>query len=136
MAGTITASIIKNDTTSPPAFQNSAGTEVGTLCRAWVNFNGTTSPGTVRASFNVSSVTKNGTGDYTINFTTAMPDANYAWTCAGSSYLNDSTTNACMVGRTTTSEQIAASLRFDTVRAQGASMDNQDTPLVTVSIFR
>jgi hypothetical protein len=45
--------------------------------KAWVNFNGT---GTVaiRASFNVSSITDNGTGDYTLNFTTAMPDANYS----------------------------------------------------------
>jgi hypothetical protein len=44
--------------------------------RAWVNFNGT---GTVaiRASFNVSSITDNGTGIYTLNFTTALPDANY-----------------------------------------------------------
>ena len=44
--------------------------------KAWVNFNGT---GTVaiRAQFNVSSITDNGTGDYTVNFTTAMPDANY-----------------------------------------------------------
>jgi uncharacterized protein (AIM24 family) len=52
-------------------------------CRAWVNFNG---QGTVaiRASGNVSSITDNGTGDYTINFTTAMPDTNYAVTaCAG-----------------------------------------------------
>ena len=46
-------------------------------CRAWVNFNGV---GTVaiRASGNVSSITDNGTGDYTVNFTTAMVDANYA----------------------------------------------------------
>lgn len=45
--------------------------------KAWVNFNGT---GTVaiRASYNVSSITDNGTGDYTVNFTTAMSDANYA----------------------------------------------------------
>lgn len=45
-------------------------------CRAWVNFNGT---GTVaiRAAGNVSSITDNGVGDYTVNFTTAMPDANY-----------------------------------------------------------
>ena len=45
--------------------------------RAWVNFNGT---GTVaiRASGNVSSITDNNTGDYTVNFTTAMPDANYS----------------------------------------------------------
>ena len=46
-------------------------------CRAWVNFNGT---GTVaiRGSGNVSSITDNGTGDYTLNFTTALPDGNYA----------------------------------------------------------
>jgi hypothetical protein len=47
------------------------------VCRAWVNFNGT---GTVaiRASFNVTSITDNGTGNYTVNFTTAMVDANYS----------------------------------------------------------
>ena len=47
------------------------------FARAWVNFNGT---GTVaiRASGNVSSLTDNGTGDYSVNFTTSMPDANYA----------------------------------------------------------
>jgi hypothetical protein len=45
--------------------------------KAWVNFNGT---GTVaiRASMNVSSITDNGTGDYTVNFTTALADADYA----------------------------------------------------------
>ena len=48
----------------------------GTTCKAWVNFNGT---GTVaiRASYNVSSITDNGIGDYTVNFTTALADANY-----------------------------------------------------------
>ena len=51
-------------------------------CRAWVNFNGT---GTVaiRASGNVSSITDNGTGDYTVNFTTAMPDVNFGFTTGG-----------------------------------------------------
>lgn len=48
------------------------------IAKAWVNFNGTTSPGTIRSSYNVSSITKNGTGDYTVNFTTAMADANYS----------------------------------------------------------
>ena len=47
------------------------------LCRAWVNFNGTSTVA-IRASYNVSSITDNGTGDYTVNFTTAMADANYA----------------------------------------------------------
>jgi len=57
---------------------------VAYACRAWVNFNGTTaSPSTIRGSGNVSSVTKNGTGDYTVNFTTAMVDANYSISVAG-----------------------------------------------------
>lgn len=61
---------------------NSDGTE-NYKCRAWVNFNGT---GTVaiRASGNVSSITDNGTGNYTVNFTNAMPDANYCPTVGAS----------------------------------------------------
>ena len=53
-----------------------SGSAPSYTCRAWVNFNGT---GTVaiREDGNVSSITDNGTGDYTVNFTTAMPDANY-----------------------------------------------------------
>ena len=58
-------------------FTDGAGTQNGTLCRAWVNFNGT---GTVaiRASFNVSSITDNGTGSYTVNLSNALGSANYA----------------------------------------------------------
>ncbi|MGY1417443.1 hypothetical protein [Pseudomonas aeruginosa] len=54
--------------------------------RAWVNFNGT---GTVaiRSSHNVSSITDNGTGDYTVNLASAMPNANYAAVTNGS--VND-----------------------------------------------
>jgi hypothetical protein len=76
MAGTLTATTIQNDTSSPPTFRNNS-VEIGTLCRAWVNFNGT---GTVaiRASFNVSSITDNGAGDYTVNFTNALPNADYS----------------------------------------------------------
>lgn len=50
-------------------------------CRAWVNFNG--SSAAIRASGNVSSITKHGTGDYTVNFTNAMPDADYAFNANG-----------------------------------------------------
>jgi hypothetical protein len=54
-------------------------TVISGSAKAWVNFNGT---GTVaiRASYNVTSITDNGTGDYTVNFTTALTDANYAVT--------------------------------------------------------
>jgi len=46
-------------------------------CRAWVNFNGTGTPA-IRGSGNVSSITDNGVGQYTVNLTNAMPDANYS----------------------------------------------------------
>ena len=76
MAGTLTISTLSdgtNSTSSTNVIQGSA--------KAWVNFNGT---GTVaiRASYNVSSITDNGTGDYTVNFTNAFADANYAVTGA------------------------------------------------------
>lgn len=77
MAGTVVASVVKNDTTSPPAFQNSAGTEIGQLCRAWANWNGVSGV-SIRGSFNVSSITRTATGNYQVNFATAMPDANYS----------------------------------------------------------
>ncbi len=62
------------------AIKNTSDVEMY-LCKAWVNFNGT---GTVaiRASGNVSSITDNGVGDYSVNFTNAMSDANYS--CLGS----------------------------------------------------
>jgi hypothetical protein len=58
-------------------FATVSGTAPIYPCRAWVNFNGT---GTVaiRASGNVSSITDNGVGSYTVNFTTAMPDSSYS----------------------------------------------------------
>ena len=73
-----------NFQTGSGGIPNLGGADVTTrLCAAWVNFNGT---GTVaiRASYNVSSITDNTTGDYTVNFTNAMPDANYSVSGLGS----------------------------------------------------
>jgi len=65
--------------TAIPNVLNATGSAPIYACRAWVNFNGT---GTVaiRASGNVSSITDNGVGDYTVNFTTAMQDADFCVT--------------------------------------------------------
>lgn len=66
---------------------NASGNAPVYACRAWVSFNGTGSV-TIRGSGNVSSITDNGTANYTVNFTTAMPNANYsavASSCAGNS---------------------------------------------------
>jgi len=56
---------------------NASGSAPVFGCRAWVNFDGDESTPSIRASGNVSSITDNGTGDYAVNFTTAMQDANY-----------------------------------------------------------
>lgn len=80
--GSLLADTVQSSTSGPATFKNTSGTEVGTLCRAWVNFNGT---GTVaiNASFNVSSITDGGTGTYTVNFTNALADANYSVVVGG-----------------------------------------------------
>jgi|694.fasta_scaffold52069_8 hypothetical protein len=69
--------VIYSDASANLQFNSGYGsTATAYGCRAWVNFNGT---GTVaiRASGNVSSITDNGTGDYTVNFTNALVDTNY-----------------------------------------------------------
>jgi hypothetical protein len=70
---------------------NASGNAPIYACRAWVNFDGTTNPPTIRGSGNVSSVTKNGTGDFTVNFIIPMNSANYAVAISfGNSPLNSS----------------------------------------------
>jgi hypothetical protein len=84
-AGTYAINISGNAATATSATSATTATNLSTAsgaapsfsARAWVNFDNN---GSIRASGNVSSVTKNGTGDFTINFTTAMPDENYAIT--------------------------------------------------------
>ena len=97
------------------------------IAKAWVNFNGT---GTVaiRAQYNVSSITDRGTGRYTINFITAMPDNNYA-ACGTSQdnggYLTFHETGTYATVFSTTSLQ---------VETYGSG--NEDTTAVCYSIFR
>jgi hypothetical protein len=73
MAGALTISTLNNDTGVLATQNGMTG-----IAKAWVNFNGVGTV-TIRGSFNVSSITDNGVGDYTINFTTAMPNANYCF---------------------------------------------------------
>jgi hypothetical protein len=98
------------------------------VIQAWVNFNGT---GTVaiRDSYNVSSITDNGTGDYTVNFTNAMANTNYL--------------SIGMAGNSSTSQQVVSqqqahvgpatgSCRYQTTYANGST---EDTPFVGIAIL-
>jgi hypothetical protein len=88
-------STLKTNTLSNVAGTASTAIEnaINGSAKAWVNFNGT---GTVaiRASYNVSSITDNGTGDYTVNFTNAISDVNYAVTQGASDGLATGTSGA------------------------------------------
>lgn len=94
MAGTLTVTTISGvSTLNAPSGVLATQNGMTGIAKAWVNFqggNGNTA-GTINASFNVSSITVNGTGDYTVNFTTAMPSANYV--IAGSCKEADSGTS-------------------------------------------
>jgi hypothetical protein len=106
----------------------SAATAYG--CRAWVNFNGT---GTVaiRESGNVSSITDNGTGDYTVNFTTAMPDSNY---CPVSSV--GASGAAYHILRNYVFTSTTYRMRVGFVSTLGGAITLQDSPHQTIGFFR
>ena len=81
MAGTLTAATIDSGAASTAPTFSANGTQIGTLCRAWVQFDGT---GAINSSFNTTSVTRIATGQFTIVFTNAMSDAKYSITANGS----------------------------------------------------
>lgn len=76
MSSLSVTNIVSKTSNTPPMFKELGGSEVGQLCRAWVSFNTNTTT-SIHDSFNVSSLTDNGVGDTTINFTISMPNANY-----------------------------------------------------------
>ena len=129
---TLTNKTLTSPTLTTPNFDSAqfatvSGTAPLYAARAWVNFNGTGTPA-IRASGNVSSITDNGTGNYTVNFSTAMPDANF---CANASAgVSGSSTALVVVGSNVTA---AGSFRFQ-VGDNGFAA--YDPTMAFVSIFR
>lgn len=107
---------------------NASGVAPIYACRAWVNFNGTGTV-TIRASGNVSSITDNGVGDYTVNFMSSMPDNNYAVSYSASTVgggqhavrLLNLSTNSVNVHQT---------------QDNSNAYPSSDAEIVTVAIFR
>jgi hypothetical protein len=107
------------------------------VAKAWVNFNGT-GVVAIRASYNVSSITDNGTGLYTVNFTTAMVDVNFvvagsataddeANVANGSRWLTLGSPMSNNIGRTTSTVKVNVSYDFS---------NQQDGTQVNVAVFR
>jgi len=104
ITGNLTGNVTGNATTAT-ALSTASGSAPSYACRAWVNFDGTRdTTGAVstantnrfiRASGNVTSVLRNGTGDYTVTFTTAMSDANYSYCASVISFASNNATIIC-----------------------------------------
>ena len=111
----------------------SAATAYG--CRAWVNFNGT---GTVaiRASGNVSSITDNGTGDYTVNFTTAMVDTSYAFSFGAGSGNGRTIVLYNGTFNTTDSSSAKAVGSIRVAFLELGAGNRQDNTQISVAVFR
>lgn len=102
---------------------------VATNALAWVNFNGT---GTVaiRSSYNVSSITDNGTGKYVVNFTTAMSDLNYNFATTGT---DSGGATAIKVQAQTYSGQTTSALPIEATNAAGSAYN--DLYMICVQVF-
>jgi hypothetical protein len=130
-AVTLTSPTLTTPTIDSAQVPTISGTAPLYMCRAWIYFDGTIATPSIKGSGNISSITDNGTGDYTLNFTTAMPDVNYAYNITNDSGGSNS---ARYSGTTTIS---AGSLRFTTrFLSSIGSGPTEDQPYVRVSIFR
>jgi len=120
-----TGTVIASDASANIQFNSGFGSVATAYgCRAWVNFNGTGTP-TIRASGNVTNITDNGTGDYTVNFTTAMPDANYS-----------AVSTAVAVASVNFQSPLVDAPLVGSCRFYTASASATDSPTVCVAVFR
>lgn len=106
---------------------NASGAAPIYACRAWVNFNGTNTPPTIRASGNVSSVTKPSVAEYTVNFIESMPDGNFAVNVTPSP-----DTNGYNQGQVTNISSSSVTVR----NSPDASSSYVDSGTMCVTIFR
>ena len=133
---TLTSPTLTTPNINSAQFATVSGTAPIYGCRAWVNFDGTGSTSsnqTIRGSGNVSSVYKNATGDYTITFTTAMPDANYGISGIAGAGASGSGTSQYTVSISDATAPTSAALRIIVTISSG-SKSNID--YITVAFFR
>jgi hypothetical protein len=127
-SGATTADVASFNSSGVFAFNSGYGSSATAYgCRAWVNFNGT---GTVaiRASGNVSSITDNGVGDYTVNFTTAIADVNYAAVGSNGNDVASGLLEVSVSSKSTTAQRVFSK--------NGSTNANADQSLISVAVFR
>jgi hypothetical protein len=132
LSGSTGAVTITNS--SPNQLTTTTGSPAYYGARAWVNFDGTNQ--SIRGSVNVSSITNNGTGDKTVNFTTAMPDTNYTVVASSSGNSGDGVANVVEINRHfgTATDPTTSAVRIF-ITASGNNV-YRNTPFVYVAVFR
>jgi hypothetical protein len=131
MAGTLVLDTLQNGAGTA---STSADNVIRGCAKAWVNFNGTSTVA-IRDSYNVSSITDNGTGNYTVNFTTAMPNANFCGQVTGgdsSTGAGGQTSSVYTESYATTSLQVRT---MGVVSGASTSQSARDFNFVNVAIF-
>ena len=135
---TLSVGTIKSLSTTAPVFQNSSGTEKGTLCLAWCNWNGQSAASSaIRDSFNVSSLTDIASGKWQVNYANAMPNNDYAFS-GSSAQANEDNQNPCFCfplqhdsQYLTTSVRVKTGYHTD----NSANIDIADRSFTSIAIF-
>ena len=125
---------------APSALSTASGSAPSYSARAWASFNGGTSPsaGTIQGSGNVSSVTDNATGQATINFTTAMPNANYAVVGMCTGYTNYNSTLMVMGSANGSGNQLPTTKTTSAIKVHfghSNTVTNQHVGLLTIAVI-
>ena len=129
---TLKVDTVQSSSSNPTIFKSSGGVVVGTLCRASVSFKGTDTV-TIRDSFNVSSITDNGTGLYTINFTNPMGDTDYVVVGSCNSGLTTGgTVNTAVQETEDGRDRTTSSFKVRTLFSNGT---NSDRDLICIVVF-
>ncbi len=123
---TLSVGTIKSASSAAPVFQNSSGTEKGQLGKVWVNLQGN-GTAAIRDSFNVSSITDNGTGNYTVTFSNSMSNDDYCCLITTRRHGGVTETTGSIFSALSTSNAVVQSLNL--------SGGTADTQTMCVAIF-
>jgi hypothetical protein len=114
----------------------SVGTAPGYMARVWIRFTVAGGTPSISASGNVTSITDNGLGDFTFNFTAAMPDTNYAFVGLGTSGGANYQIAGGGQGNGTTLSTGSLRTQFGFVSSISGALTNQDPASGYIAIFR
>lgn len=135
--GSVLTDTVQSSTSgTPPQFKDGNGTQIGTLCRAWANFGYVSSAITIRGSFNVSSVTRTGTGAYTVSFTNSLPDSNYATLVSAKGTDTGAVIAMASLAPYSPAATSPTTTGAVTVNMIGSTAAAVDTQFFTVAVFR